>query len=463
MKTPKLMIAGTHSGVGKTTVTMGLLKALSNKMKVQPYKVGPDYIDPAYHSFITGRKCRNLDSFMLDDEVIKYLFQKNMSNADIGILEGVMGLFDGLEIKSDIGSSSHVAKILNCPVLLVVDGGGTSKSLAATIKGFQDFDKDLKIEGIIINNISSKGHYDLLKEIVEFHTTAKCYGYLPKNLNVSLPSRHLGLVPSYEMDDLKNKLDILESNINETIDIDGIINLANRFNEPVNSSYIINYNSNEKIKIVVAYDKAFNFYYEDNLELLKELGGEIEFFSPLTDKELPKDIDFLYLGGGFPEVFAEELSNNYDMKKDILLNLEKGIPYFAECGGLMYLNDSIYDFDGNCYKMVGWFNGNSTMTKRLKRFGYKELTLMKDCVLGLEGEKIKVHEFHRSETEIPDCNKVYSLEKVRDGKIVSSYNCGYEKGNGIAGYPHLHFYSNINFAYSIIKTATNYKNNKKIN
>lgn len=459
MSFPRLIIAGTQSGVGKTTLTMGILSALSNRMRVQPYKIGPDYIDPAYHTFITNRKCRNLDGWMLNEDVIRYLFNKNMKDAEIGIIEGVMGLFDGAEIDKDIGSTAAVSKILNAPIILVIDGSGMARSAAAMVKGYAEFDKDLNIAGVIINRISGEKHYDLLKEAIEQNTNVKCYGYLPKNMGINIPSRHLGLVPSVEIKELKDKIDLLGKEIEKTIDIDGLIQLANKCNTKMKSKMleIEPMVPKGKIKIAVAYDKAFNFYYQDNLELLEELGAELHFFSPINDTKLPENIDAIIFGGGFPEVFAEELEANGSMKKEIYSCLSKGIPYMAECGGLMYLNNTLVDFEGKEHKMVGWFNGKSMMTKRLQRFGYANLTLQDNCILGEKNESIKVHEFHRSTTEITNADKVYYLQKHRNNKVIKEWECGYKKENGVAAYAHMHFYSNLKFARNLIQNLIEIK------
>lgn len=457
MKIPKIMIAGMSSGVGKTTLTMGILASLSKKMVVQSYKVGPDYIDPAYHTFITGRKCRNLDNYLLSNETVQELFTKNMKDAQIGIIEGVMGLYDGAHMQSDIGSSASVAKTLKCPVILVVDGSGIAKSIAAIVKGFIDFDPDVNICGVIINKVNSAGHYELLKEAIKRNTSAKCFGYLPKNDVSSLKSRHLGLIPSCEVEDLNIKMNALSRAVEETIDLSGLIQLATDQVEDILFEQEVIGTGYFDVHIGVAYDEAFNFYYEDNLELFKSLGAKISFFSPIEDKKLPDHIDFIYFGGGFPEVFAKELAENQDIKKEIYKKLSCGMPYFAECGGLMYLTKEIHLLDGKSYPMVGWLEGISHMTKRLQRFGYKTLTLNQDCILGKQGDSINIHEFHHSETVIDSLNKAFILEKVRDDKLISTNYCGYIKGNGVAGYPHFHFYGNQQMAINLLQAAQEYK------
>lgn len=457
MKLPRLVIAGTHSGAGKTTVATGLMAALSAKMRVQPFKVGPDYIDPAYHTFITERKSRNLDGWMLEEDIVRYLFRKNMQGAEIGIIEGVMGLYDGAEVSSQQGSTAQIAKVLGAPVVLVVDGRAMAASAGAMVLGYKSFDPKLNLAGVIFNNVGGEGHYQILKEAVEKYTGIRVFGYLPKNKEVMLPSRHLGLVPSGEIASLREKLSQLAYLIEKTVEVEELVKLAQNWTQEFPTpSYTLQGNREYPVKVAVAYDKAFNFYYWDNLELLEELGATLEFFSPLKDRKLPSGIDAIIWGGGFPEVFAQELEQNISLKMDIKKSLSQGMSYYAECGGLMYLTDSLQDFEGEKYKMVGWLQGNCCMTSRLQRFGYAQLTLQQDCIWGKAGDKIKVHEFHRSKTEAVDAPTAYSLIKQRKGQVTQQWECGYLKGNGVAGYAHLHLYSNTKFAENFLQAAVNY-------
>lgn len=457
MKLPRLVIAGTHSGAGKTTVATGLMAALSSKMRVQPFKVGPDYIDPAYHTFITDRKSRNLDGWMLEEDVVRYLFRKNMQGADIGIIEGVMGLYDGAEVNSQRGSTAHIAKVLGAPVVLVVDGSAMAASAGAMVLGYKSFDQELNLAGVIFNNIGGHGHYLILKEAVEKYTGIRVFGYLLKNKEVQLPSRHLGLVPSGEIASLREKLSQLASLVEKTVEVEELVKLAgNWLQEFPANSYTLKGQREYPVKVAVAYDKAFNFYYWDNLELLEELGATIEFFSPLEDRRLSPGIEAIIWGGGFPEVFADKLEQNITMKMDLKKSLSQGLPYYAECGGLMYLTDSLQDFEGAKYQMVGWLQGDCCMTSRLQRFGYAHLILQQECIWGKEGEKTRVHEFHRSKTDIVASPAAYNLTKQRNGKITKQWECGYMKGNGVAGYAHLHLYSNTKFAENFLKAALNY-------
>ncbi|KNY27998.1 cobyrinate a,c-diamide synthase [Pseudobacteroides cellulosolvens] len=464
MKIPRLVIAGTNSGCGKTTVSTGLMAAMLKRgLVVQPYKVGPDYIDPMFHTFITGRNSRNLDSWLLDSSTVSYLLRRSFTGADIAIVEGVMGLYDGFGGNSIEGSTAHVSKIIKAPVVLVVNGEGMSLSIAALVKGFVEFNRETAIKGVIINNITSKAHYIMLKDIIEEWTGIKAIGYLKRNEEWGLQSRHLGLVPSDELEGLKTKLDSLADEIMTTIDLDALINIANDTEEicmgqlkpPINIITPGHLKERGKVRIAVAMDKAFNFYYKDNLDLLEMLGAELVYFSPLKDKQLPHNIDGLYLGGGYPEVWAHELEKNSSLMDEIKTTIEGGIPAYAECGGLMYLTDTITDNDGNCYKMAGVVDAESKMTQKLQRFGYVEVEIKEGSVLSEKGCRVRAHEFHYSQIvyndDFPDGYKVY---KPKTQKV---WNCGYRKKNLIAGYPHIHFWSDTGIAAEFIKRCMEYK------
>ena len=305
----KILIAGTNSGVGKTTISLGIMQALVKRnMKVQPYKVGPDYIDPSYHTFITGRHSRNLDSYMLDDEKIKYIVNKSSKDADISVIEGVMGLYDGFGIDLDNCTSSHTSKVLKSPVILVINGKSMAASSAAMVLGYKELDKDVNIKGVIVNNVNTNSHYQIIKSSIEKYCNVEVLGYFPPNNKFSLESRHLGLVPSVEMKSLREKFYTLADEIEHYIDIDRIIEISesDEFESDFDFQTLI---ENNKIKehvnnksIAIAYDKAFNFYYRENIELLEELGLEINYFSPLEDVSVP-NADYIYIGGGFPEIF----------------------------------------------------------------------------------------------------------------------------------------------------------------
>lgn len=447
----KIMVSAASSGSGKTTVTLGLLEVLKRRnLDVQPFKVGPDYVDTKYHSRITEKSSRNLDSFLIQDkETIKYLFDKQASQADIAVIEGVMGLFDGFGIDKDCCSSSAMAKDLNAPVLLVVDGKSASTSISAVVKGFEEFDSDLKIQGVIVNNIASENHFSLVKGAIEKYTKATVYGYLGKNPSFALPSRQLGLVPDNEIDNVMEIIGLIADSLDETVDIDRLLSdLEDEDVQQINFPFEL-VPSNQSIKIAIAKDDAFHFYYPDNLELLEKLGAEIIEFSPMRDKELPK-ADFYYFGGGYPEEFAKELSENKEMRESVLKAHEACKPILAECGGLMYLGTSLKIAE-NSFPMVGIFEGQSEMTSRLKRFGYCYGVLKEDCLLGKKGDKVYGHEFHHSIFETSE-ETAMLMEKKRDGKLISSWEGGYQKNNTFASYLHLHFFQSEPFIYQLVNS-----------
>ena len=445
MQSKKILIAGTNSGVGKTTISLGIMQALKNRnMAVQPYKVGPDYIDTAYHTHITKRASRNLDAYMLEEEKLKYLFNRAKQDADISVVEGVMGLYDGKGTDINNCSSSSMAKLLNIPVILVINAKAMAASSAAMVFGYKQIDPELNICGVIANNVRTEGHYKLVKESIEKYCGVEVLGYFPPNENFSLPSRHLGLVPSDEMEALDDKFQSLGAEIEKYININRLLELCET--EDVETDYKPEFGLSKLVevkgkKIAIAQDKAFNFYYADNLDLLKDIGLEIVNFSPLYDKALP-ECDYIYIGGGFPEVFGKELAANEAMREAIKKAHEAGIPIYAECGGLMYLGDGLIDYDENYYEMVGIFEGVSRMTKSLKRFGYCYGIAQEETILSKVGETLRGHEFHHSEFESKK-QGVYIMQKGANVKEEDKWRGGYSKGNTLAAYLHIHFYSNL--------------------
>ncbi|MGT2933996.1 cobyrinate a,c-diamide synthase [Streptococcus catagoni] len=433
----QFMIAGVSSGVGKTTITLGLLKALANRgYKVQPYKVGPDYIDSSYHSRITGRASRNLDSFMIPNrDYLNWAYYHCQEDADVALVEGVMGLFDGLGTDKDCASSADIAKKLDLPVILLVNGKSSSTSVAAIVHGFDTFDPHLQIAGVIINGLASQGHYQLIKKAIERYSQVPVLGYFPKNTEFKLPSRHLGLVPDVELEDFEKTMTLLGDMAQEHIDLDQLLEVVERPKRPVKNPFTLW--KGESLRIAYALDQAFHFYYEDNLELLRSLGVSLLPFSPLKDQQLP-EADAYYFGGGFPEVFAKQLSDNHSFRKSVLKAHKEGIPIFAECGGLMYLGKDL-QIEEDCYDMVGIFEGESIMTSRLKRFGYCQAKTKTDGLFGPKGTEIRGHEFHHSVFQTKE-EPVLSMKKVRDQELVATWECGYQKGHSFASYLHIHFY-----------------------
>lgn len=437
----QFLIAGTSSGVGKTTITLGIMEALKNRgYIVQPYKVGPDYIDTAYHSKITGRKSRNLDSYMLEDEKVKYLFNRSQEDAEIAVVEGVMGLYDGKGASIHQCSSGAMAKLLKLPVILVINAKAMAASSAAMVLGYQLIDPEVKIVGVIANGVKTESHFKLVKEAIENYCNIPVLGYFPPNENFSLPSRHLGLVPSNELEALEDVFFQLGKAVEKFIDIDKLLELCQ--GEKVESNFKPVIKQDRRLKrVAVAYDEAFNFYYEDNIELLRDLGVKLVYFSPLRDEGLP-ECDFIYIGGGFPEVFAEQLEANKKLRNDLKKAHERGIPIYAECGGLMYLGERLVDLEGRSFEMVGVFKGESRMTSGLKRFGYCYGEAMEDTILSKAGTVLRGHEFHHSEFFSSE-KAAYRMKKNRTDDDDKAWLGGYSKGNTLASYLHIHFYSHL--------------------
>ncbi|MCT4583621.1 MAG: cobyrinate a,c-diamide synthase [Peptostreptococcaceae bacterium] len=450
----KILIAATSSNTGKTTISMGIMKALKERnLRVQPFKVGPDYIDTSYHSFITKSKSRNLDEFMLSEDIIKNLFAKNSKEKDISIIEGVMGLYDGYGDDINYCTSSKMSKILKAPVILVIDGKGLSTSAAAMVLGYKNLDKEVDIKGVIINNLSSENHYTMIKSAIEKYTDVEVLGYLPKNIDFTLESRHLGLVPSGELDNLEMKFKDLANIVEEHINIDRIIELS----ESDQIDYIEEYRPDYSgLTLAVAYDKAFNFYYWDSIDLFEEMNIEVKYFSPLEDSKVP-DCDFVYIGGGFPELFAKELGNNLSMKADFKRLYNQGVPIYAECGGLMYLGEKVKDLNGREFEMLGLLEGVSIMTKGLKRFGYSKGTAMDDNILAKRGQFVFGHEFHHSDFFTKE-QCAFEMTKIKNKKVFKRWKGGITKNNILGTYLHTHFNGNVKLAINLCEIA---KSNKE--
>lgn len=443
----KVMIAAASSGSGKTTVTLGLLQLLQEQgLRVQPFKVGPDYVDTEYHTRVTGTASRNLDMFLVKDKArLQQLFEKEASQCDISVIEGVMGLFDGLGVDKDYCSSAGVAKQLDCPVLLVVNGQSASTSVAAVVKGFAEFDPQLTICGVIINKLASENHYQLIKKAIETYTNVPVYGYLRRNQGVELPSRQLGLVPDREIDDVLEKIKEVAEDMRETVEWERL--LADLPEETVEYTPP-HYLQFPHLTVAYALDEAFHFYYQDNLELLAAHGVRLKTFSPMRDSVLP-EADLYYFGGGYPEEFAKELAENTPMRQAIKAKSEAGAYILAECGGLMYLGSELQTAAGS-QPMVGVFEGTSEMTPRLRRFGYCYGRQRQATLIGQVGQEVVGHEFHHSDfhTQEPP---VMEMFKKRDGVIASTWSGGYQKRNTFASYLHLHFYQSGDFLAQLLR------------
>ena len=445
-KIPRIMIAAPRSGGGKTTITCGLLQTLVNRnIDTCSFKVGPDYIDPLFHREIIGTRGSNLDLFFMREEELKGLMAEVTWDSEISVIEGVMGYYDGLGGKSTKASAYEISKVTKTPVILVIDVHGAALSLCAEIDGFKNFKKDSNIKGVILNNCS-KMMNSLVKDTIEDLCGVKVLGYVPKDERYSLESRHLGLVNSFEVKDLKEKLSILSKQMEETVDIDSLIELANSADVLEYEEIQINKVTDKKPVIAVAKDSSFCFYYKENLDLLKKLGAEIEYFSPERDEMLPPSASAIYLGGGYPELHLKELGENMAMKKSIKDAVEGGMPVFAECGGFMYLLQSMINNE-----MVGVLPGKSWNTGSLNRFGYIEITAKKDNMMCKKGESIKAHEFHYFDTDNNGEDFVASKAYGKNG-----WECEHANDSLFAGFPHLYFYSNVEFARNFVLAAEKY-------
>lgn len=457
MKYPRVIIAGTNSGVGKTTLTAGLILALKKRgLNVQPFKAGPDYIDASYHSFVSGRSCRNLDTWMLSNDTVLELFERQAKASDISIVEGVMGLYDGFQVKEE-GSSAYLAKILKCPVILVVDARSLSRSAAAVVLGYREFDRNVDLRGVILNNIGSSSHYRSVKYAIEKTTGLAVLGFLPKDKSLILPERHLGLVPVEEKKPLEDFLKRAQELVEKNVDVNAVISVSRVAPRlPVFKKKLFNQKPvPEQINIAVAKDAAFNFYYQDNLDILAHHGVKIIEFSPLKDKILPENAAGLYIGGGFPEFFARELAKNTGLKKDIFRRAKEGMPIYAECGGLMYLMKDITDFRKKNFPMVGIFEFTARMNGRLAALGYVNIEAIKNNILSSKNAKLKAHVFHWSYASGPAKKTQFAYRVKKNGR--DAVWDGFLKWNVLASYAHFHFGSNPGLARNFIYNCKTYE------
>ena len=434
---PRLVVGGVTSGSGKTTFVAGLTGALRRRgLRVAAFKVGPDYIDPSYHSRVAGLPCRNLDGWMVPRDVLVELFARATVSCDVAVVEGVMGLYDGRSGAEEDGSTAQVAKLLGAPTVLLMDVGRTSRSAGAVALGFRQFDPDLWLAGVVPNQVGSPLHHRWVREAVE-GAGIPVLGHLPRRPDLVLPERHLGLVPTAESapDDLF--FDRLIEQVEATVEVDRMLELARSAPSVVAETTGIfpEVPHPPRVRVGLALDRAFNFYYEDNLDLLRGWGAELVPFSPLEDVALPEGLQGLYIGGGFPELFAAELSANGSMLQSLRRAVESGVPTYAECGGLMYLSEGIVDFEGRYHRLVGVVPTSSAMTDRKLTMGYRTATALKDSILLCRGESVRGHEFHWSVTTspIPPAHAAYGFAEAPD------HPEGYVSGNLIASYLHLHF------------------------
>lgn len=419
------IIAAPSSGTGKTTLTLGLLRALKNReMNVQPFKCGPDYIDTKFHTMASGNDSVNLDLFLSSNEHVEALYNKHIQKKDVGIVEGVMGLFDGYNKMR--GSSAEVAEVLNIPVILVVNAKSVAYSVAPLIYGFKNYYKNINLVGVIFNFVGSESHYSFLKDAC-LDIGVESLGYLPKNTEIEIPSRHLGLTldEKYRFDDFADKVaSIVEQHIN----IDKLLDITRSEINSLKDSTSVTYL--QEIKIAVAQDEAFNFVYHENIETLKELGA-VSFFSPLRDNKLP-DADFVYLPGGYPELYVKQLSENTGMINSIKQYAESGGKILAECGGMMYLSSSIISNNGTTYRMVNIFKQTASMQQMKLKLGYRQF-----CYNGTE---FKGHEFHYSDIS-NEHDSITSINNAKGTKVTTKL---LRYKNVIAGYTHIYWAENKN-------------------
>lgn len=454
MKIPRILLTAGSSGSGKTLITCGLLEALVERgLKTASFKCGPDYIDPMFHSRVIGTKSRNLDTFFTGSEVTKYLLTRNARDCEIAVMEGVMGFYDGVAGTTTTASAYDLAKVTDTPVILIVNSRGMSVSLAAYVKGFLEYKKDSHIKGVIFNQMSPM-LYPRMKKLLEEELGVAVLGYVPKVEDCVIESRHLGLVLPDEIPELKDRLHKLAGVLEETLDIDRILELAGEAPDLLDAKpeSVTDFRLSEPVRIGVAEDEAFCFFYADNFRLLGEMGAEIVPFSPMEDKQLPDDLDGLLLYGGYPELNGKKLEQNTTMKDMIREKLKAGMPCMAECGGFMYLHEEMEGMDGNFYQMAGVIPGKAYRTPKLSRFGYVTLTQKKPA-LGMEdfGE-IPAHEFHYFDSE--NCGGDFHAAKPESKR---GWDCIHGTDTMLAGFPHLYYYGNPEVPKAFLKKCLAYK------
>lgn len=467
MRVPRVLIAAAGSGAGKTTLAAGLMALLARQgCRVQPFKAGPDYIDPGYHSLACGRVSRNLDPWWFDGDGLRELFLRAVAGADLAVIEGVMGLFDGCHGRDDSGSSAELARLLATPVVLVVDAWGMGRSAAALVHGCATFDPRVAVRGVIFNRVAGPRHYEILREAVQGVAGVRVLGCLPREESLAWPERHLGLVAAPEQGGLPGLLDRLAARLSETVDLDALWEVAREAPplNPLSAERRLFPSAGDgsgageparfTCRVAVARDEAFHFYYQDGLDYLAACGAELVPFSPKDDTALPEGIDGLYIGGGFPEVFAADLAANEGMKAAVRRAAARGMPVYAECGGLMYLTEAIVTRDGSRRAMAGVLPGWCEMRERLAGLGYVEGELLADTILGCRGERVRGHEFHysvwRSERLVPPAYRLHGRRRHGEGD-------GYAGGRVLASYLHLHFAANPAAARRFVGSCLAYR------
>ena len=446
-----IVIAGVRSGVGKTTIATGVMGALTRRgNKVQPFKAGPDYIDPSYHQIACGVPSRNLDTWLCDHSTVLELFQRASAGCDVSVVEGVMGVFDGHSSLTEEGSTAQLAKLLGAPVILIADAAKVARSVAAEILGFQKFDPDLNVAGVILNGVGSDRHLEFCKPQIAATTGLPVLGYLPRKEEFIQPERHLGLIPTVEGTVAPQWYDGVINQVDAAMDDDAILQLAQRAKTPSASLTVYpEVALPSRATIAVAQDIAFNFYYQDSLDLLTAWGAEIAPFSPLEDEKLPAGASGIYLGGGVPELFASHLSDNKPMHQSIMEAVASGVPVYAECGGLMYLGKSLSDLEGVTHHMVGVIPAESAMSQSRLTLGYREVESCSDNPVLQVGQRVRGHEFHWS-TLAQQPGAEESVYKVIDQENRPD---GFRTRNVWASYVHIHLGSRPGLAARFVETC----------
>ena len=457
---PRIVIAGTQSGSGKTTLVTGLLAALRARgLSVQSYKVGPDYIDPGFHQLASGRPAHNLDTWLVPAAKLPALFLKEAGDADIAVIEGVMGLYDGG--RQGVSSTAEIAKLLDAPVLLTIDCKAMGASAAAIALGFRSYDPGVNIAGVLLNRLGSATHETMIRTAMEA-ISMPVLGAIHRDDALHLPERHLGLTPTTEVEAAETVRKMGEA-VGGQVDVEGIVNIARKAR-----SFEFSQSSLDRqppsprgpeveppFRLAVAQDAAFSFYYESSLAVLERLGATLVPFSPLKDAALPASISGLLIGGGFPEMFASDLAANATMRQSIREAADAGLPIYAECGGYMYLLEDLVDFDGKAHPMCGVFPGRAAMTKKLQMVGYVTAKMQRDTILGPAGTELRGHEFHFSqELEREEPVRPYTFTKLRNGAV---YGAGQQRKNVLGSYLHIHFVGCPEAAKHFIEACREYQ------
>lgn len=457
MNIPRFLLTAGASGSGKTLITCGILQALKNRgLRIASFKCGPDYIDPMFHTKVIGTKSRNLDTFFSKPETVRYLLERNSRDCDLAVMEGVMGYYDGVGGITTKASAYELAQVTETPSVLIVNCRGMSVSILPYIKGFMEYKKDSRIAGVLFNQMSPM-LYPRVKNMVEEQLGIKVYGYIPKVEDCAIESRHLGLVMPDEVKGFQEKLNRLAEILEKTTDLDGLISLGK--SAPLlgaKEEFAFPSCAEKKVRIGLAKDEAFCFMYEDNLQLLKDLGAELVTFSPIRDRELPENLDGLLLYGGYPELFGAQLEQNVGIRRKLKQALEQGMPVMAECGGFMYLHNTFEDMEGKSCQGVGVIDGNAYKTPRLSRFGYIKAKKKQGTVFGKEIGPCPAHEFHYFDST--DCGDAFHVSKPESTR---GWDCMHCTDTMLAGFPHFYYYGNTELAKAFIDRCLLYKKDKK--